>query len=156
MITIRLCPTNRRRAERTDVADSAFTLEHDHSVLGHTTASEADYGTALCWAENAVGAQKAPCAFRDDARVSLINIRGVPSGQETYWYGADSPCTLFVTHFWAFLFFFTIYYLINIIDIFSMVRVHSSCQDFFQQRSHIESWSLLFPITTLPITVTFG
>ena len=47
------------------MAVSAFTLEQDHSVLGHTTASEADYGTALCWAENAVGAQKAPCAFRD-------------------------------------------------------------------------------------------
>ena len=58
----------RRRAERTDVAESAFTLEHDHSVLGHTTDTEADYGTALCWAENAVGAQKAPCAFREDAR----------------------------------------------------------------------------------------
>ena len=72
MITIRLCPTNRRRAERTDVADSAFTLEHDHSVLGHTTASEADYGTALCWAENAVGAQKAPCAFRDGRRHGVL------------------------------------------------------------------------------------
>ena len=58
----------RRRAERTEVAESAFTLEHDHSVLGHTTDTEADYGTALCWAENAVGAQKAPCAFREDGR----------------------------------------------------------------------------------------
>ena len=56
----------RRRAERTNLAESAFTLEQDHSVLGHTTASEADYGTALCWAENAVGAQEAPCAFREE------------------------------------------------------------------------------------------
>ena len=50
------------------MAESAFTLEHDHSVLGHTTDTEADYGTALCWAENAVGAQKAPCAFREGGR----------------------------------------------------------------------------------------
>ena len=68
-------PPCRRRAELTEVAESAFTLEHDHSVLGHTTDTEADYGTALCWAENAVGAQKAPCAFREDdgpAKLSQI------------------------------------------------------------------------------------
>lgn len=54
----------RKRADRTDVDDSKFSLEHDHSVLRHTAATEADYGTALCWAENSVGKQEAPCAFR--------------------------------------------------------------------------------------------
>ena len=54
------------------MAESAFTLEQDHSVLGHTAASEADYGTALCWAENAVGAQKAPCAFREGRRTRQV------------------------------------------------------------------------------------
>ena len=65
------------------MAESAFTLEHDHSVLGHTTDTEADYGTALCWAENAVGAQKAPCAFREDGRRSRQVVTNRPF-RDTY------------------------------------------------------------------------
>ena len=67
------------------MAESAFTLEHDHSVLGHTTDTEADYGTALCWAENAVGAQKAPCAFRDDGRTTGPPARQAVANKLSLW-----------------------------------------------------------------------
>ncbi len=39
-------------------------MDHDHSVLRHSPDEGADYGVALCWAENAVGAQREPCRFR--------------------------------------------------------------------------------------------
>ncbi len=32
--------------------------------MRHAAETEADYGTALCWAENAVGRQEEPCEFR--------------------------------------------------------------------------------------------
>ena len=54
----------RKKPKIEDVEKADFTVEHDHSVLEFTPATEADYGMALCWAENDVGAQSEPCKFK--------------------------------------------------------------------------------------------
>ena len=55
---------NSKSKERAlDVPAGDYSSQHDHSVLQYAPRTEADYGTALCWAVNEVGKQEEPCRF---------------------------------------------------------------------------------------------
>ncbi|XP_049794632.1 nephrin-like [Schistocerca nitens] len=50
--------------ETVEVAAARFSSNGSASLLRYTVRSELDYGTLLCWARNAVGAQARPCVFQ--------------------------------------------------------------------------------------------
>lgn len=50
-------------ADTIDVPHGRFTSEPTYSIITYTPVTELDYGTLLCWAENAIGSQKQPCLF---------------------------------------------------------------------------------------------
>ncbi|XP_050693474.1 nephrin-like [Eriocheir sinensis] len=50
-------------ADTIDVPHGRFTSEPSYSIITYTPVTELDYGTLLCWAENAIGSQKQPCLF---------------------------------------------------------------------------------------------
>lgn len=69
-----------KHAETVDIPSDDFTLEQDHSVLQYAPQTEADYGVALCWAENSVGVQSEPCKFtivKESEPDPLKNCRAV-------------------------------------------------------------------------------
>ncbi|XP_046402155.1 uncharacterized protein LOC124168089 [Ischnura elegans] len=50
--------------ETLDVAPGRFSSNGSASLLRYSPASDLDYGTLSCWAENAVGHQGAPCVYQ--------------------------------------------------------------------------------------------
>ena len=40
-----------------DIQETSYTISHDHSVLSYRVYTNTDYGTLLCWSDNAVGGQ---------------------------------------------------------------------------------------------------
>ncbi|XP_071454107.1 neural cell adhesion molecule 1-like [Hetaerina americana] len=50
--------------ETLDVAPGRFSSNGTASLLRYSPASDLDYGTLSCWAENAVGHQGAPCVYQ--------------------------------------------------------------------------------------------
>lgn len=49
--------------EVVDIAQAQVTSNHTRSVASYTPTTELDYGTLLCWGQNAHGAQIEPCVF---------------------------------------------------------------------------------------------
>ncbi|XP_066978327.1 neural cell adhesion molecule 1-like isoform X2 [Macrobrachium rosenbergii] len=50
-------------ADTIDVPPGRFTSTPTYSIITYTPMTELDYGTLLCWAENAIGQQNLPCVF---------------------------------------------------------------------------------------------
>ncbi|XP_068204793.1 uncharacterized protein [Palaemon carinicauda] len=50
-------------ADTIDVPPGRFTSTPTYSIITYTPMTELDYGTLLCWAENAIGQQSLPCVF---------------------------------------------------------------------------------------------
>ncbi|XP_018019424.1 nephrin [Hyalella azteca] len=63
-VTFRWTFNNSARKDASEsVSERKFTTNGLESVLSYTPLSERDYGTLLCFASNAVGAQENPCSF---------------------------------------------------------------------------------------------
>ena len=56
-----------RRSKPVTIDRELFTVEQDHSILhldSNNNLLDFEFGTALCWGENAVGGQREPCRFQ--------------------------------------------------------------------------------------------
>ncbi|XP_024085174.1 hemicentin-1-like isoform X2 [Cimex lectularius] len=49
--------------ENVEIPSTHFTTEPTHSIATYTPVTEHDFGTLLCWAKNALGTMKQPCAY---------------------------------------------------------------------------------------------